>query len=266
MAGNAAYGQDANYPQRAPAYSATGGMVTDSITKLVWQQAPDAIAYAWAQADAACSSLRLGGNTDWRVPTRVEILSLVDYGRYNPAIDTRAFPGVSDIFWAHSEASPNAPWAVSFVEGGLISEIPMATHRVMCTRGPAPSGPFTGDASGAFGTDSRTGLVWQYAPVATGVTWLDALAKCQGSSLGGRSDWRVPTIKELETLLDPAECSPGWVGEVRALWSSTPSVEYPTSGELNAPSAWSFDLRDSGPGQAWMTGLRDVRCVRFEGP
>ena len=40
----------------------------------------------------ALNSLNFGGFSDWRLPGREELRSIVDYGRYNPAIDTIYFP------------------------------------------------------------------------------------------------------------------------------------------------------------------------------
>jgi hypothetical protein len=55
--------------------------------------------------------------------------------------------------------------------------------------------------------DRETGLVWQKSPftqtVAGGRTWQDALATCVSISVGNRLGWRLPTIQELVTLVDP---------------------------------------------------------------
>lgn len=56
-------------------------------------------------------------------------------------------------------------------------------------------------------TDSSTGLVWQQAEPGT-MSWDSALAYCEGLSLTGANDWRLPNIKELESLTDDTRISP----------------------------------------------------------
>src|SRR6185312_11729216 len=85
------------------------GTVTDNVTKLVWQKAvTSSQAFAWCDAINYCATLTLAGRT-WRLPTRIELLSLVDFTRGNPAIDTTAFPGLpgGKYHWTSS------PWVVS---------------------------------------------------------------------------------------------------------------------------------------------------------
>lgn len=68
------------------------------------------------------------GHSDWRMPTKKELISIVDYGRREPAIDPSWFPNTSGVltpllppsyswsFWAASAsaANANAAWSVSF--------------------------------------------------------------------------------------------------------------------------------------------------------
>ena len=49
--------------------------------------------------------------------------------------------------------------------------------------------------------DDLTGLVWQRAQI-DGMAWSDAEAYCGALDLGGRTDWRVPSTKELYSLID----------------------------------------------------------------
>lgn len=65
-------------------------------------------------------------------------------------------------------------------------------------RGAAPAYQDNGDGTV---TDLNTGLMWQKSP-SEKVTFVDALANASAFNLGNYSDWRVPTIKELYTLMD----------------------------------------------------------------
>jgi hypothetical protein len=51
--------------------------------------------------------------------------------------------------------------------------------------------------------DRETGLVWQRTPLSR-ATFPDAFRRCIDSVTGGRAGWRLPTIFELKTLIDPA--------------------------------------------------------------
>jgi hypothetical protein len=56
-------------------------------------------------------------------------------------------------------------------------------------------------------TDNRTGLTWQQGEPGA-MTWGSALSYCEGRSLGGHSDWRLPNIRELASLTDDTRYSP----------------------------------------------------------
>jgi hypothetical protein len=101
------------------------GTVTDTSTGLMWQQATAPGKYTWQGALAYCENLTLAGHSDWRLPTWKELLSIADHTRYEPSIDTTAFPGtvyfhfVIDSYYWTSTTSPNSSLAVTvdFVVG-----------------------------------------------------------------------------------------------------------------------------------------------------
>src|SRR5262245_10302592 len=96
-------------------------IVRDNVTGLEWQAIPFDKRMTWAEAEKACAALRLGGHDDWRLPTRAELLTLVDDTRHNPAIDTDAFPGTpSEWFWTATPyaADPKSYAWVVYFDGG----------------------------------------------------------------------------------------------------------------------------------------------------
>jgi len=57
--------------------------------------------------------------------------------------------------------------------------------------------------SGQAALDHETGLVWQRVPSASQFLFVDASIQCHdGVSIGNRFGWRLPTLSELQTLLD----------------------------------------------------------------
>ncbi|WP_057505395.1 DUF1566 domain-containing protein [Stenotrophomonas nitritireducens] len=114
--------------------------VLDTSTGLEWQAAPFAESMKHAAAVKACAELRLGGHDDWRLPTRAELLTLVDDTRCSPAIDTDAFPNTpSTWFWTSTvyAADDSYAWFVSFGYGYSYFDYRDGYLRVRAVRGPA---------------------------------------------------------------------------------------------------------------------------------
>ncbi|MBO7126506.1 DUF1566 domain-containing protein [bacterium] len=73
-------------------------VVTDTTTGLIWQKTYES--KNWVQALSYCENLTYAGYSDWRLPNKNEIASLVNYEKYNPASD---FPDMlSNTFWSSS--------------------------------------------------------------------------------------------------------------------------------------------------------------------
>jgi hypothetical protein len=120
-------------------YLATADTVTDKTTGLMWERGFSA-KVMYANAPAHCITLTAGGFSDWRMPTWIELVSLVDYGRSNPAIDVSTFPSTpNDFFWSGTiNARTQLPLAVFFFSGA-VSSIPTNSSqlwRVRCVRMP----------------------------------------------------------------------------------------------------------------------------------
>jgi len=127
--------------------TSTPRIVRDNVTGLIWQLDVSKTAYAWADAKAYCQSLELAGFRDWRLPSRIELVSLIDYtiAAPGPVIDKTAFPGApSDTFWT---ASPepgyggSRAWYVQFSNGFAFTDSSTVTYSARCVRGPASVQP-----------------------------------------------------------------------------------------------------------------------------
>jgi len=96
--------------------------VLDRETGLIWtaDTLGNGTRYKWADAKAAAEAVRVGKLSDWRLPTIKELQSLVDFERFNPAIDTAFFKSKSSWYWSSTPAawSPgDCAWLVLFGYG-----------------------------------------------------------------------------------------------------------------------------------------------------
>lgn len=57
--------------------------------------------------------------------------------------------------------------------------------------------------------DRETGLVWERGPTTATFTYYQATSQCLNLAVGGRKGWRLPSIFEFMTLIDPSVPSPG---------------------------------------------------------
>lgn len=107
--------------------------------------------------------------------------------------------------------------------------------------------------------DPATGLEWQC--VSPGLmTWDEAMAYAGSLSLAGRSDWRLPAVQELESLLDRSIYRPEMRPEVPfrdtcAYWSAT------TFGS-DGNTAWIVMFDGAYVLSYYKTNRYFVRCLR----
>jgi len=87
-------------------------------------------------AASYCSNLVLGGFTDWRLPTRKELVSLSDYGQSSPAIDVTFQNTASSNYWSSATyvGTVSRAWIVSFGNGLQGSRTKSDGYYVRCVR------------------------------------------------------------------------------------------------------------------------------------
>jgi hypothetical protein len=124
-------------------------------------------------------------------------------------------------------------------------------------------------------TDSITGLVWQRDgsgartgcshddvgdPGNTSCTWAEATTYCTGLSVGGFSGWRVPSLKELSTIMDYTQYFP--VIDPVAFPNTEPWYFWASSPTIAPIYAWVVNFQGGGWYQAGANNYERVRCVR----
>ena len=116
----------------------SGDIVTDSKLGLMWQDNSKAktVKKKWKSAKKYCQNLSLGGYSDWRLPNYDELLTIVDYDRYDPAIMPSFKNVASSLYWSSSQPVSDAKvaWIVYSKYGYTNSSTKSYEYFVRCVR------------------------------------------------------------------------------------------------------------------------------------
>jgi len=121
-------------------YTVTTDTVVDNVTGLMWQRNVPTLTLNWSDAKAHCEALTLAGHSDWRLPNRMELVSLVDFTRTFPSINETAFPSTpSEGYWSSSAfagGDTTGAWYVNFGYGYAdnFAHVVFTLYRVRCVR------------------------------------------------------------------------------------------------------------------------------------
>ncbi len=249
-------GQDAEFRRGLawprPRFEAQGEVVCDRLTGLVWTRDanPGELPVTWREAFnfvAGMNRERALGFSDWRLPNRRELRSLVSHQTRRPALPEdhpfiNVFPG---WYWTSTTAAigPAHAWYVNLdgarmFHGGkdqsfLVWPVRGAGNGVLPATGQSRCYSDTGaviscaataqDGESRFGcdwpvlrfvaqgetiVDRLTGLQWRRTADLDGpVAWEQALATVAAFNRGA-TRWRLPNINELESLVDCSAYGP----------------------------------------------------------
>jgi hypothetical protein len=271
--GTAFFGQDAQYDGNQPSYMDNDdGTITDNVTGLMWQKDPGE-KMTYQQAVVGADSFTLAGYDDWRLPTIKELYSLIQFDGLDPSgpgtsglipfIDTDYFAfeygdestgeRIIDSQWATSSLYTSTTingaqtmFGVNFADG-RIKGYPTEgrgpsgekTYFVIYVRGNAAYGQnsFVDNGNDTI-TDNATGLTWTQSDSGVGMNYEAALNYCESLDTGGSSNWRLPNVKELQSLVDYSRSPDGTNSAAIGPIFDTSTITN-EAGQLDYPAFWS---------------------------
>lgn len=233
------FGEDNDYLINVPFFiDNLDGTITDTITGLMWQKLLGG-EMTIENARTYCDTLTIGTYSDWRLPNAHESFSILNHQYSNPAIKTSIFPdSLVDYWWTSTvqKNDSNKIWVTN--AGGGIGPHPktetisaggnkifrVRAVRDITTPVTLPN-HFTNNNDGTI-TDNLTELVWQQSAYNDSLSWEQALNYADTNQLGNLIDWRLPNIKELQSLNDETKTNPSInslfnIGSSFKAWSST---------------------------------------------
>lgn len=237
--GDPFYGQDGNYQKVGPnLWDNNDETVSDFRTGLMWLRTSFVpfvdgtyIQHDWPEAIAYCEGLSHAGYTDWRLAENFELQSLVDFSRYDSAIRLPIVSKWPRLWSATPIASdPTKGWKLIGSTGRIWVDDNANKAATLCVRGEYQNpGSFVDNGNSV--TDTTTFITWQKSDDGQVRTWKQALSYCADLTLDEESDWRLPDIRELSSLIDFSSYNPALNDSYfptkmasHLYWSSTTSV------------------------------------------
>jgi hypothetical protein len=278
------------YSKAKPSYTVSGPVIVDNVTKLRWQAKMPTIypgckanyefvgrlrgvgtGCSWEEAKAYCASPEVTaelGEGEWRVPTKIELETLIDVNRVN-AVSALFDDFPIDSVWS-SSPFPNTlvdglkmSWQVDMMDGSTGGRGRTKASRVRCVSSPNPTGgsvhalDFVGDVA----RDANTLLEWQRYPDSATRNWRDARAYCEQLDLDG-GGWHLPSLKELLTIVDATRHEPALhmrtfdTHQTASFWTSSVYLDSRSSAYMVEFSKGGSSLSDT------FEELHYARCAR----
>lgn len=196
---------------------------------------------SYAEAMAAANTFSLAGYNDWRLPSIKEQYSLILFSGKDPSgyegtstdglvpfVDTDYFGfgygdtdageriidaqmATSNLYVSTTMMGDETMFGVNFADGRIkgYPTGPMQGQTedkqfyVYFVRGNPDYGinDFSDNGNGTV-TDAATGLMWTQDDSGSGMMWENALSYAEGYSIASHDDWRLPTAKELQSIVD----------------------------------------------------------------
>jgi len=298
------YGQDTQYQGQSASYldNDDDGTVTDKNTGLMWKKTyENKTDFYTAKANA--SALDFSDYKDWRLPTIKELYSLIDFSGHDisgetstdnskPFINTKYFnfaygddiagESLADSKWISSDiykskiaGDKECFFGVNFADGSLgcyetkpNGRIGNNGYYVRYVRSYSyGTNVFSNNKDGTV-SDLNSKLMWSQADSGEGLDWAGALKYCEDLKLAGYDDWRLPNIKELQSIVDYGHSFDA---------TNTPAIDpvfkisqiKNEAGEIDYPYFWSstthIDTANNGNNAAYIAFGRGMGYIEALG-
>jgi hypothetical protein len=177
-------------------------MIFDSKTNLLWQKT-SVSGKTWKEALAYCEGLEYAGYTDWRLPNKNELATLVDYSKSNPA---SSFPGMpAELFVTSTTMMNTGEIAIDMKTGWTKMRSEAGGYSVICVRSdllPYPENGIPECGDDGYAPCKAGNITWSQrlyydAFENESVHWATVARDCREMK-GGK--WRLPNIDEIRTL------------------------------------------------------------------
>ena len=221
-----------------------------------------------------CENLILGGFSNWRLPNTHEAYSILNNQQSNPASDPLVFSINDTEYWwtgNYQIGDHTKVWATNAggrignhpksetISAGGIKKIHVRAVRDINTFSTIPF-QFTDNSDGTI-TDNLTDLNWIQIPSTDSLTWEEALIYAEELAFNNSTNWRLPNIKELQSINEVGISNPSintsffTVSSNQKYWSSK-SLPNQTS------EAWFLDSQFGVTSHDSKTLKHAVICVK----
>lgn len=225
-------------------------VVNDTWTGLVWHRNANLAKFplSWDEAIQFVNEMNRqqhSGRSDWRLPTREELFSLISHQNINPCLpENHPFQNIFDgYYWTRTECArlTNQAWYIHMGGARIYRGMKHCSYMVWPVSESVPERNIIKDRfvkqTHSF-HDRLTERTWlnDKRLDKRAMTWqeaLDRIKKLNEAKVAGYRDWRLPNIRELESLVDLSLNSPAFAaGHLfnrvhEGYWSATTSLYEP---------------------------------------
>ncbi len=245
--------QDAAYKSRKPYFSkrfnVCNDIVEDRWTGLIWHLNANLAEFplTWKEAFEFVQEVNdssTSGLINWRLPTRSELFSLVSHQYINPSLpENHPFENVfNGYYWTQTECSrlPDQAWYIHLGGGRVYRGMKHGSYMLWPVAGTHVEEKPVDDRfhkNRNLIYDKITKRTWLGSKKLNqgAVTWKEAIGFIINLNMRktGFNDWRLPNIRELDSLVDTSRHSPAFFSSFsldpckEGYWSSTTSLFEP---------------------------------------
>ncbi len=237
----------------------------DKITKLYISDEANQIKLSWSEGKEYCAKLVLGGYDDWYLPSISQMVSFEDRSNLESFLVKGLQHTKKYDYWSATEDAMVQEYAWS---QGLMYKAYNHTHNkkdkkyIRCVREDTKSQEKNYYVKNKdVVVDKKHNLVWQDTN-AVALNFKDALEYCASLELQGYSNWELPDIKTLRSLVDYDRYSPA----ISDVFEHTKNASYYSSSrdrrDANESYVENIEFNHGVDGHIGVEQKQHVRCVQ----